>query len=248
MEMQESSHILSANGVVQVFLEELAGGQPGKARLASGGCRRFGHLMHLGGFEEQEFHKAACGEIIGCCTPAVLQSLEKMPPVLIQHLGAVVGIEKSMTSVAFLRQQVARHLRSEDKADGEITARRVGFHQRVRSGHNGLATSKRDHFQPLLPQNDVAPGACETEREARAVMQGQSTAQSGIACFHSQMHSSRPATPEHAVYPQVPAAGRGRRFGHIAFVLSLLASSAGKLSVETANCNAFQSPLNASCT
>ena len=42
------------------------------------------------------------------------------------------------------------------------------------------------------------------------------------------------------MYPLGPAAGRGMSFGHIAFVLSLLASSTGKLGWEAANCNAYQ--------
>lgn len=65
MKMQKICHLLPPDGMMEVFLKELAGRLPGESRLASFCYRWLGLLRHFGGLDEEEFHEPTCGEIIG---------------------------------------------------------------------------------------------------------------------------------------------------------------------------------------
>ena len=92
-----------------------------------------------------------------------------------------MSLKKPMASTAFFCQQALRHLWSKNETDGKIARRRVWLHQCLGRSHDGIAALKRDDFQALLPQDDVAACAGETDGEPWAVMHGQPTPQGGRA-------------------------------------------------------------------
>lgn len=67
-----------------------------------------------------------------------------------------MSLKKPMASSAFFSQQALRHFWSKDETDGKIARRRVRLHQCLRRSHDGVAALKRDDFQVLLSQDDVA--------------------------------------------------------------------------------------------
>lgn len=227
VDVQKVRHLLPPYGMVEVLFQKLAGGQPCEARLAPANHGAFRQRGDLGGLQQQQFHKAASYEVVGCGVFSVLESLEEMPPVLIKQGAVMPGMEKAVPTCGLLGQQQACHGRSEDEAHGQIAGGAVRLHQREWCRHDGFASREGDHLAPMLTQHRVAPFTGQTQGKARAVMHRQASPQRGITGFQSQMHTSRPAALHLAMDPGVP--GRSGGGGHVTIVRSLLARSSGML-------------------